>query len=98
MTIPAHLAINADHDRHRFDPSAHVLLQEELKHLYTAITRAKSNVSYELLKVSVLLNCHVDSATRCGLACIVHGVELTWCWAGILHALSSLHHPAGCRI
>jgi superfamily I DNA/RNA helicase len=29
----------------RFDPSVHVLLQEELKHLYTAITRAKSNVS-----------------------------------------------------
>lgn len=31
----------------RFDPSSHVLLQEELKHLYTAITRAKSNVSRE---------------------------------------------------
>ena len=28
----------------RFDPSSHVLLQEELKHLYTAITRAKCNV------------------------------------------------------
>ncbi len=28
-----------------FKPERHVLLQEELKHLYTGITRAKSNVS-----------------------------------------------------
>lgn len=27
-----------------FDPRAHVLLSEELKHLYTAITRAKNNI------------------------------------------------------
>lgn len=26
-----------------FDPMQHALLSEELKHLYTAITRAKSN-------------------------------------------------------
>jgi hypothetical protein len=29
-----------------FDPTAHVVLGEELKHLYTAITRAKSNVIF----------------------------------------------------
>lgn len=28
----------------RFDPVRHVILCEELKHLYTAITRAKNNV------------------------------------------------------
>lgn len=27
-----------------FEKTSHVLLQEELKHLYTAVTRAKSNV------------------------------------------------------
>ncbi len=27
-----------------FDPKRHVVLAEELKHLYTAITRAKNNV------------------------------------------------------
>jgi hypothetical protein len=52
----------------KFDPAEHVVLAEELKHLYTAITRAKNNVRNACAAVvsrCLRCACTADAAMRC---------------------------------